>query len=369
MPAAPATIPANQPGAGKPFEAAEHRGRALLGGLGREWRRASWVVRLSVICLGLFYLFAAASPFLAPYDPTHQYRELPDCPPMRLHLASSSEWQRGFFYAHPMRIADAQARIFAPDLMHKTFVRFFHRGHLFTTDSAKVPYFTMGSDGLGRDLFSRIVYGARVSMCVGLIGVLISFSLGITVGAFSGYIGGLVDNLIMRWSEIEMSLPSFYFLLALAAVIPSGLSTVVTFFLIVAIMSFISWAGFARIIRGMAASVRTRPYVEAARALGASRTRVLFLHIVPSVLGYAIVAATLSIPGFILGESALSLLGLGIQEPAASWGNLLAQAQDVQSLARYPWILIPGAFIFLSVMSFNFLGDYLRDRLDPGNVR
>jgi peptide/nickel transport system permease protein len=268
-----------------------------------------------------------------------------------------------------MRIAEPQARIFAADFTRKTFVRFFHRGHLFTTDSAKVPYFIMGSDGLGRDLFSRIVYGARVSMCVGLIGVLISFSLGITVGAFSGYIGGLVDNLIMRWSEIEMSLPSFYFLLALAAVIPSGLSTVVTFFLIVAIMSFISWAGFARIIRGMAASVRTRPYVEAARALGASRTRVLFLHIVPSVLGYAIVAATLSIPGFILGESALSLLGLGIQEPAASWGNLLAQAQDVQSLARYPWILIPGAFIFLSVMSFNFLGDYLRDRLDPGNVR
>ena len=125
-----------------------------------------------------------------------------------------------------------------------------------------------------------------------------------------------------------MSLPSFYFLLALAAVIPSGISPVLTFFMIVAIMSFISWAGFARIIRGMAASVRSRPYVEAARALGASRTRVIFLHVIPSVLGYAIVAATLSIPGFILGESALSLLGLGIQEPAASWGNLLAQAQD-----------------------------------------
>jgi peptide/nickel transport system permease protein len=203
---------------------------------------------------------------------------------------------------------------------------------------------------------------------VGLIGVLITFSLGIVVGAFSGYVGGLTDNLIMRWSEIEMSLPSFYFLLALAAVIPSGVSPVLTFFTIVAIMSFISWAGFARIIRGMAASVRSRPYVEAARALGASRTRVIFLHVIPSVLGYAIVAATLSIPGFILGESALSLLGLGIQEPAASWGNLLAQAQDVQNLARYPWILIPGIFIFLTVMSFNFLGDHLRDRLDPGNL-
>jgi peptide/nickel transport system permease protein len=247
-------------------------------------------------------------------------------------------------------------------------LRFLHHGHLFTTEAADEPYFVMGSDGLGRDLFSRIVYGSRVSMCVGLIGVAITFSLGIVVGAFSGYVGGLTDNLIMRWSEIEMSLPSFYFLLALAAVIPSGVSPVMTFFTIVAIMSFISWAGFARIIRGMAASVRSRPYVEAARALGASRTRVIFLHVIPSVIGYAIVAATLSIPGFILGESALSLLGLGIQEPSASWGNLLAQAQDVQNLARYPWILIPGVFIFLTVMSFNFLGDHLRDRLDPGNL-
>ena len=132
---------------------------------------------------------------------------------------------------------------------------------------------------------------------------------------------GLIDNLIMRWSEIEMSLPSFYFLLALAAVIPSGVSPVATFFMIVAIMSFISWAGFARIIRGMAASVRSRPYVEAARALGASRWRMIIRHVIPSVLGYAIVAATLSIPGFILGESALSLLGLGIQEPAAELGQ------------------------------------------------
>ena len=165
-----------------------------------------------------------------------------------------------------------------------------------------------------------------------------------------------------------MSLPSFYFLLALAAVIPSGVSPVMTFFMIVAIMSFISWAGFARIIRGMAASVRSRPYVEAARALGGSRWRVHF-----SRTSSRRCSATRSsprrcrFPGFILGESALSLLGLGIQEPAASWGNLSCAGEDVQNLARYPWILIPGIFIFLAVMSFNFLGDHLRDRLDPSN--
>ncbi|MFZ2063613.1 MAG: ABC transporter permease [Candidatus Binatus sp.] len=336
--------------------------------LAREWRLASRTIRFSTICLIFFYLLAAASPFFASYDPAYQNREMPDCPPMSLHLSTPSEWSRSLFYTHPMHMQDTSARIFAPDNSQRLDIHLFSHGHLFTTDSENEPYFMLGSDGLGRDLYSRIVYGSRVSMCVGLIGVLISFSLGITVGALSGYIGGTVDFLIMRWSEIEMSLPSFYFLLALAAVIPSGLSAVTTFFMIVAIMSFISWAGFARIIRGMASSVRSRPYVEAARALGASRWRIITRHIIPSVMGYAIVAATLSIPGFILGESALSLLGLGIQEPAASWGNLLAQAQDVQNLARYPWILIPGIFIFLAVMSFNFLGDHLRDRLDPANA-
>ncbi len=337
-------------------------------GIAREWRWASWPVRGSALCLILFYALAAASPFFAPYDPTLQYREMPDCPPMTLHLSDPANWPRGLLYTYAMRMADPTERKFAEDHSRRIYLHLLARGHLFATDGADPPYFAMGSDGLGRDLLSRIIYGSRVSMCVGLVGVLITFSLGITVGAFSGYVGGLTDNLIMRWSEIEMSLPSFYFLLALAAVIPAGLGAVETFLMIVAIMSFISWAGFARVIRGMAASVRSRPYVEAAEALGGSRMRVLVRHVIPSVLGYAVVAATLSIPGFILGESALSLLGLGIQEPASSWGNLLAQAQDVQVLAHYPWILIPGVFIFLAVMSFNFLGDHMRDRLDPGSA-
>ncbi len=334
----------------------------------REWRHASWTVRLAALCLTVFYLFALASPFFAPYDPTFQNRLMPDCPPMRVHVAAPPDWDKGLFYTHPMKMVDPTERRYASDPSRRLYIHLLSHGHLFTTDSPIEPFYLMGSDALGRDLYSRIVYGARVSMFVGLVGVVISFSLGITIGALSGYVGGVVDNLIMRWSEIEMSLPSFYFLLALAAIIPAGLSTVVTFFLIVAIMSFISWAGFARIIRGMASTVRGLPYVEAARALGASRSRIIRRHVIPSVLGYAIVAATLSIPGFILGESALSLLGLGIQEPASSWGNLLAAAEDVQNLRHYPWILIPGIFIFLAVMSFNFLGDHLRDRLDPSNA-
>jgi peptide/nickel transport system permease protein len=354
---------------GSPARAAGSRLPNLIDGTRREWKQAPYTVRISIFCLLVFYLFAAASPVIAPYDPTRQNRNLPDCPPMRLHLAAPSEWSHGLLFAYSMTMTDAMARRFTEDRSHRIWIRFFHRGHLFTTDSVTVPYFMLGSEALGRDLFSRIVYGARVSMCIGLVGVFISFSLGITVGAFSGLMGGMTDNLIMRWCEIEMSLPGFYFLLALAAVIPSGMSTVATFFMIVAIMAFISWAGFARVIRGMAASVRSAPFVEAGRALGGSRTRLLVRHVIPTVLGFAAVNASLSIPGYILGESALSLLGLGIQEPASSWGNLLSQAMDPQNIEHYPWVLIPGIFISIAVMAFNFLGDHMRDRLDPGNLR
>ncbi len=346
--------------------AAQRRG--WVAAAGREWRAASLTVKLSAVMLLAFYIFAAASPVIAPYDPSRQWRTMPDCPPMRLHPAPPSDWSRGFLYAFPMRLDNPMARHYVEDRSRRTFVHLFYRGRLFTTAPGAPPFFLMGSENLGRDLFSRIVYGARVSMCIGLVGVAISFSLGIMVGAFSGMMGGYTDSAIMRMCEIEMSLPSFYFLLALAAVIPSGLSTTATFFLIVAIMAFISWAGFARVIRGMAASVRAAPYVEAARALGGSRRRLLFRHIIPAVIGFAAVNASLSIPGYILGESALSLLGLGIQEPAASWGNLLSQAMDPQTIAYFPWILIPGLFISAAVMAFNFLGDHLRDRFDPSNA-
>lgn len=345
------------------------RARRFGAGAAREWQMAPWTARAAIVVLVIFYLFAIASPVIAPYDPAQQYRELPDCPPMRLHLSPASDRNHGWLFAYPMKLADPMTRAYVEDRSRKTYIRWFHHGHLFTTESAGEPYFVLGSEALGRDLFSRIVYGARVSMFIGLVGVAISFSLGIGVGAFSGLVGGTTDNLIMRLCEIEMSLPSFYFLLALAAVIPSGMSPVATFFMIVAIMSFISWAGFARVIRGMAAAIRSAPFVEAGRALGGSRMRLLARHIIPSVLGFAAVNASLSIPGYILGESALSLLGLGIQEPAASWGNLLSQAMDPQNLEHYPWVLIPGVFISLAVMAFNFLGDHLRDRLDPANLR
>ena len=328
-------------------------------------RRPSAVVWASAALLAVFYLTALAAPFVAPYNYTEQNRAFPNCPPSSLRMNPPWQWGDSIFYTHPRVLADPLTRRYDEHVDVRVPVQLLTRGHLFTTPPDGPKYFLLGTDGLGRDLFSRITYGGRISLSIGLVGVAISFTIGTLVGSVAGYNGGWVDNILMRLVEIEMSLPSFYFLLALAAIVPPHLSSAATFFLIVVLMSFITWAGFARVIRGLVSSLREYEYVTAARALGASRWRILTRHIIPGTFGYTIIAATLSIPAFILGESALSLLGLGIQEPSASWGNLLAEAQNVQNLVRYPWILTPGAFIFLAVMAFNFLGDYLRDRLDP----
>lgn len=333
--------------------------------LARRRQRPGFVVYGSAALLLFLYAVAIAAPWVAPYDYTEQNRAFPDCPPSSLHLNSPANWHEAILFTHPQKLADPVNRRYTEDASVRVPILWFHRGHLFTTGEDDSKFFLLGTDGLGRDLLSRIIYGSRISLSVGVVGVLISFTIGTLVGSFAGYSGGRIDDVIMRLVEIEMSLPSFYFLLALAAVIPPNLSSAATFFIIVALMSLINWAYFARVIRGMAAALRESDYVVAARALGASRWRILTRHIIPGTLSYTIIAATLSIPSFILGESALSLLGLGIQEPDASWGKLLADAQNVQHLVNHPWILSPGVFIFVTIMSFNFLGDYLRDRLDP----
>ncbi|HOA14913.1 MAG TPA: ABC transporter permease [Bacillota bacterium] len=240
--------------------------------------------------------------------------------------------------------------------------------HLFgarAADGEEGLVFLMGSDDYGRDLFSRILYGGRASLFVGWAGIVITLTIGMLFGGISGYYGGIIDNIMMRSAEIIMSIPSFYLLLALAAVLPRDLSSTMRYFLIVAILSFISWAGMARIIRGMVLSIKTREYVQAARAIGTSDMRIITKHILPNTLSFVIVSATLSIPSYILGESGLSFLGLGIQEPDASWGNMLTSAMNLQTLERAPWNLLAGVFIFAAVLCYNLFGDGLRDAFDP----
>ncbi len=222
--------------------------------------------------------------------------------------------------------------------------------------------YLLGADKLGRDIFSRIIYGGRVSLSIAIIGVLVTFTLGAIIGGFSGYFGGKIDNLIMRLVEILLAIPAFYLMLSLRAVFPLDMSSVEIFLMIVFILSFIGWAGLSRVVRGIVLSVREKEFVLAAKTYGASSWYILRKHILPNTYFYLIVSATLSIPAYILGEASLSLLGLGIQEPFPSWGNMLSDARSINLISSYPWILSPSVPIFLIVLAFNLLGDTLLRR-------
>jgi peptide/nickel transport system permease protein len=238
------------------------------------------------------------------------------------------------------------------------------RIHLFGTGDPKYPVYLAGTDEYGWDVFSRLLYGSQISLSIGLIGILITFCLGMMVGGISGYFGGLPDDIIMRFCELIMSVPALYLIMALRAAFPPSMKSSTVYLLIIVILSFIRWAGTARVLRGMVLSLRERQFVLAARTLGQSDWRIITRHLLPNTFSYVIVAATLSVPYYILGEVTLSFLGVGIQEPQASWGNMLTAAQNTEYLVHYPWLLAPGAAIFVTVLAFNFLGDGLRDAVD-----
>ena len=202
-------------------------------------------------------------------------------------------------------------------------------------------------------------------MTIGFLALLVLFPIGLLYGGISGYFGGKVDIIMMRFAEAIMSIPSFYLLIILAAVLPSGMTSIQRFILIVVILALIGWAGFARVVRGMVLSVKNQEYVQAARAIGASNLRIILRHVLPQTTSFVIVAITLSIPSYILSESGLSFLGLGIQQPDASWGNMLKEAQEFTNIVSRPWLLTPGFLIFIAVLCFNLIGDTIRDVLDP----
>lgn len=370
------------------------------------WQRLQQnpLARFGITVLLIFYLAVIGADFFAPYDP---YVSQPDgslLPPTRIEWKSGVNPQVYPTTQGPVDINTGD-RLIKTDRTQPSPVRLFVKGFEYHFLQIKLPLPTrwsfknpkvdqvvvipgfrgdrhlfgavgpgkiniLGTDEQARDQFSRILYGGRISLSIGLLGVAISFPLGMLVGGISGYFGGFVDGVLMRGVEVLMTIPSIYLIVALAKVLPDTLSSSDRFILIVLITSLVSWTSLARVIRGEVLSLKQREFVQAARAVGGQPLYIIVRHILPQTATFVIISATLSIPSFIGAESVLSLIGLGIQQPDPSWGNLLSLATNASILVFQPWLLWPPAIlIVLTVLSFNLLGDALRDALDPRSIR
>jgi peptide/nickel transport system permease protein len=274
------------------------------------------------------------------------------------------QWARPFVYKRTLTFNAVHRRVYMTDYSQKFPLHFFKGGRLFGVD-APGRFYLWGADARGRDLFSRIWYGARISLSIGILGVAISFILGLLIGGIAGYYGGWVDGVLMRLCEMFMMVPGFYLMLALRAAVPENFNSVQVYVSVVVILALIGWASLARIIRGMALSLRERDFVLAAKTLGVSDIAIIVKHILPQTISFTCATLMLTVSSYILAEAGLSVVGLGIQDPIPSWGNLLSDAMGIVPVIFAPWILLPGLFIFIAVLCFNVVGDSLRDAFDP----
>lgn len=337
---------------------------------------------VSAVLVLLLYAVAAFAEFVAPYDPEETFAKYKLAPPTRIHFFDEAgNWQGPFVYKIKRdRDKETLRSIYTEDKSVVYPIQFWVEGteyklwglwpmktRLFglPVEHSEQGIFLLGGDRLGRDLFSRLCYGARISLTIGLVSVIISLVLGIFLGGISGYYGGAIDNTVQRLIEFIRSVPEIPLVMGLAAALPADWPVVRLYFGVTVVLSFIGWTGLARVVRGRFLSLREEDFVMAARLSGASEQRIIFRHMLPSFFSHIIASLTLAIPAIILSETGLSFIGLGLRAPAISWGVLLQEAQNVRSMALAPWVLTPGIAVVITVLAFNFLGDGIRDAADP----
>jgi len=343
--------------------------------LKRFFRHRFAIIGLALLAVMYFSIIFAE--FLAPYGESSAERAKPYAPPTRIHFFHNGEFVGPFIYNFEEVFDNKELiskRLYDKKTPYK--IKLFSKGesykflgfipcdrHLFGVD-APARIYLWGGDLQGRDVFSRIFYGGRVSLTVGLLAIMISFPLGLIIGGISGYFGGWTDTIIMRFVEAIITFPTLYLLLTLSATLPKGLTSLQRYIFIIVILSFVGWASQARIYRGQVLSLKQMEYVEASRAIGVPHILIIIRHIIPQMASWIIISATISIPSYTLGEAALSFLSLGIQDPQSSWGLMLQEARDLTAIQTRPWLLIPGFAIVATVFAFSFFGDGLRDAFD-----
>ncbi|MDX2085862.1 MAG: ABC transporter permease [Candidatus Melainabacteria bacterium] len=354
----------------------------MAGTFAQLWQklRQDKIAGAAVLVLVLLYLAVGFADFLAPYGKHWDRRDVANAPPSAIYMIDGKTGQWTWPYVLGSKKTFDRNRyqyVFTPDTEKPYPIEFFCQGtpyRLFGLIPSNVHLFGVASPGWvallgldmhGRDHFSRLLFGGRISLTIGFLSLFIAFPLGLLYGGISGYWGGWIDTAMMRVAEVLMSIPTLYLLISMAAILPANMPSTLRFALVVAILAFVGWAGLSRVVRGMVLSIKNQEFVEAARALGMADAWIVIRHVLPQTASYVIVAMTIGVPGYILAESGLSFLGLGIQQPDASWGNMLKDAQDINNLITRPWMLAPGFLIFVAVLAFNVVGDAVRDVLDP----
>ena len=350
-----------------------------------QWQLIWWKFRkhklavISSVLLILLYLSAIFASFVAPYNPVTRFDGQQQQPPTALRWFHNGSFYGPHIYG-TKRKADPKTFkfIFVPDETKPIAIKMFVKNepykllgfiqsdiHLFGTGKGNPPVFVFGTDRLGRDLFSRSFHAAQLSLSIPFVGIILTFILGLSLGGVSGYFGGIVDEIVQRIIDFIQSVPTIPLWISLAAALPREWSTEKTFLAITVILSIVGWTGLARVTRGKLLQLREEDYTLAAQCAGASQGRIIFRHLLPGFTSHIIVSLTNAVPAAILGETALSFIGLGMQPPAISWGVLLQDAQNLVAIAQQPWLLIPALFVIATGLLFSFVGDGLRDAADP----